>query len=932
MLRGNLSYQIQDEQRQHVPVSKKRPIQLENHHPSKRFHILFILFLEFSRYISKVSEHTVHLKTTSQSEFYSQSDRLILRFSARISVAGTSANQTKVGVFVTMSTFEMTDFAPRPGYGTKGRKIQYFTNFFEVVKFPQNLIHHYDVDTVPPMKPREAERVWSVLTEMPEFKADTSSTPFAYDGKRNIFAAAAFPSSSKVYQVNLGKVKDFIFEVTIKKVNEINMQGLADYLAQKTHTRPFEAIMALDIIFRQHPMKTLLPVGRAFYMNDKPFKISGGAEIWQGLSASVRPAKNRLLLNVDLAATAFLEPKPLVEVMQDTLRQRVDELLRRGDLPPRESRQVTKVLKGKMVNTTHSKSAKQYKVWALTPLGADKTMFQVDDGKEMSVAAYFSERYGMTLKYPGLPMVHVEPKKRNIYIPMELCKLAPGQRIAGKLDGKQTADMIKFTAQKPDVRKRNIMEGLPKMVPQGDALLNAFGVQVNPQMLTVDARVLDPPTVQYRQDSRAAVVTPRDGTWRLQDTFFFKAMPIQDWGVLVLDQQKFMPTQAVGGFIECLHKMALECGMTMPNVRPPLKYCDTRNFSGIEASIKELCQEIRTPRLIVVILPSQDTMLYGEVKRVCDTVVDVPSQCLLSNQVKKKQLQYCKNVLLKINVKLGGINSVLQKTPAWNFFFSQPAIVFGADVTHATFMSKLPSIAAVVASMDQYAYRYSSRVQSQSHGLEMIVNLKDMVKSLLIEFFKATNFKPAKILFYRDGVSEGQFLAVARTEILAIKEACQSLEASYNPTVTFVVARKRHSGRFFPQSSRDADKSGNVRAGSVIDSGITSPHDFDFYLSSHAGLQGTNRPCLYNVLYDENRFSADFMHELTNSFCYGYARCTRSVSIVPPAYYAHLVAFRARFHTQSGAYDETRSVTSSDSGNVEFYSVKRNTASVMYFM
>jgi eukaryotic translation initiation factor 2C len=27
-----------------------------------------------------------------------------------------------------------------------------------------------------------------------------------------------------------------------------------------------------------------------------------------------------------------------------------------------------------------------------------------------------------------------------------------------------------------------------------------------------------------------------------------------------------------------------------------------------------------------------------------------------------------------------------------------------------------------------------------------------------------------------------------------------------------------------------------------------------------------------------------------------YARCTRSVSIVPPAYYAHLAAFRARFY------------------------------------
>ncbi len=31
--------------------------------------------------------------------------------------------------------------------------------------------------------------------------------------------------------------------------------------------------------------------------------------------------------------------------------------------------------------------------------------------------------------------------------------------------------------------------------------------------------------------------------------------------------------------------------------------------------------------------------------------------------------------------------------------------------------------------------------------------------------------------------------------------------------------------------------------------------------------------------------------------CFSYVRCTRSVSIPAPAYYAHLVAFRARYGT-----------------------------------
>lgn len=48
-------------------------------------------------------------------------------------------------------------------------------------------------------------------------------------------------------------------------------------------------------------------------------------------------------------------------------------------------------------------------------------------------------------------------------------------------------------------------------------------------------------------------------------------------------------------------------------------------------------------------------------------------------------------------------------------------------------------------------------------------------------------------------------------------------------------------------------------------------------------VQGTSRPAHYYVLWDENQFTANALQQLTYNLCYTYARCTRSVSIVPPA-------------------------------------------------
>lgn len=113
-----------------------------------------------------------------------------------------------------------------------------------------------------------------------------------------------------------------------------------------------------------------------------------------------------------------------------------------------------------------------------------------------------------------------------------------------------------------------------------------------------------------------------------------------------------------------------------------------------------------------------------------------------------------------------------------------------------------------------------------------------MVRELLIQFYRNTRFKPTRIVLYRDGVSEGQFLNVLQHELRAMREACMMLERGYQPGITFIAVQKRHHTRLFAVDKKDqVGKAFNIPPGTTVDVGITHPTEFDFYLCSHAGIQ-----------------------------------------------------------------------------------------------
>lgn len=179
---------------------------------------------------------------------------------------------------------------------------------------------------------------------------------------------------------------------------------------------------------------------------------------------------------------------------------------------------------------------------------------------------------------------------------------------------------------------------------------------------------------------------------------------------------------------------------------------------------------------------------------------------------------------------------------------------------------------------------------------------------------------PKRIFYFRDGVSDGQFQQVNDDELPLIRAACGKASGNdpkYNPKIAVIICGKRHHTRFYPTDERLTDGRGNCAPGTVVDRGVTSVHEMDFYLQAHVGLQGTARSAHYIVTHDTIGLTADVLQKLVHNLSYLFARATKAVSYVPPAYYADILCERGRCYLQgllSGRSQHTFSESSGGTG------------------
>ncbi|KHN37722.1 Protein argonaute 16 [Glycine soja] len=827
-----------------------------------------------------------------------------------------TSSQSPADVPHNLETEQMTptkySIISRNGVGTTGKHIPLLVNLFEVaVNVPDTVFFQYSVAiTFEDKQAVESKGIGRKVIDRlyQTYSSELGGKRFVYDGGKTLYTVGPLPLNKYEFKVLLEKsftkrssakspgangslheetkrskhsFQSKTFMVEISFATKIPLQSIVISLKEvESDTNSQDALRVLDTILRQRAANCgCLLVRQSFFHDDsRNFNdVGAGVTAVSGFHSSFRSTQRGLSLNIDVSTTIIIKPGPVIDFLLSN--QQVKE--------PRyiDWEKAKKMLKNLRVQATHHNQ--EFKISGLSEKPCIQQLFSMkvknDDNNsrgqtvDITVYEYFAKHCGIELTSSAyLPCLDVGKPKRPVYLPLEAV-------------GKCYDD---------------------------DPVLAACGISIEKQLNLIEGRVLETPKT------------------------LLQASHIDYWAVVNF---------SASCDTSYISRELIRCGMSKGiNIERPYTLIEeepqlrkSHPVARVERMFDLLASKLnREPKLILCVLPERKICdIYGPWKKKCLSEIGVVTQCIAPVKITN---QYLTNVLLKINSKLGGINSLLaiEHSGHLPLIKDTPTMILGMDVSHNS-LGRLdsPSIAAVVGSRHwPLISRYRASVRMQASKVEMIDALykplengsdDGIIRELLLDFYDSSNGrKPTQFIVFRDGVSESQFEQVLTIELNQIIKAYQHLGEVNVPQFTVIVAQKKHHIKLFLPNGPE-----NVPPGTVVDTTITHPRNYDFYMCAHAGMLGTSRPVHYHVLLDEIGFSADGLQNLIHSLSYVNQRSTIATSVVAPICYAHHAAAQMGQLLNFDDSSETGSSPASEGGIPipELPRLHRNVRSSMFF-
>ncbi|KAI3755624.1 hypothetical protein L1987_55428 [Smallanthus sonchifolius] len=815
----------------------------------------------------------------------------------------------------------------RPGFGSGGRRIPLLANHFKVcVKNPDEIFYQYSVSITSEDDRTIENKVLGrkILEKLYQtYSAELSGKKFAYDGEKSLYTVGPLPKNKYEFMVvledsyaNRGSpahdgipseslkrskrsFQEKSFKVEIGYAAEIPLKSVSLALLQGSEPEKLQdALRVLDTILRQQAaQRGCLLVRQSFFHDDsRNFSdVGGGVSGCRGFYSSFRPTHDGLSLNMDVSSTMILTPGPVIDFLKSNQNAR--------DARSIDWVKAKKMLKNMRIKTTHSN--REFRITGMSEKPCNQQLFHLrvkkDDGTyddqtiNITVLDYFTKHLKIEVTYSAYtPCIDVGKPEKPTYFPLELCSLVSLQRYTKALSTLQRASLIEKSRQKPQEKMQAITSAMKNYHYDDDPLLASCGISIEKQLAQVEGRVLEAPKLKVGNGEE---FFPSNGRWSFKNKKVFSPTKIDTWAVVNFSA-KFDASY--------LSRELINCGMSKGIIiNRPFSLMEedphNRKYGPVVRVAKMFDQLLakftRAPEFLLCVLPERKNCdLYGPWKKMCLSDHGIPTQCMCPLKITD---QYLTNVLLKINSKLGGINSLLsiEQSSRIPIIHNTPTMIMGMDVSHGSpGRPDIPSITAIVGSQCwPLMSRYKACVRTQSSKVEMIQGLFEpqedgtdngMMSELLLEFYRTSNKrKPTQVIVFRDGVSESQFTQVLNYELDQMIKAYQLLGEGDAPKFTVIVAQKRHHTKFFQANGPE-----NVPSGTVVDKNVVHPRNYDFYMCTQPGMIGTSRPAHYHVLLDEIGFSPDALQNLILSLSYVSQRSSAATSIVAPVSYAHLAA------------------------------------------
>lgn len=628
-------------------------------------------------------------------------------------------------------------------------------------------------------------------------------------------------------------------------------------------------------------------MGRNFYDHTAAICLNAHRlTLWPGFITSLRQHENDVLLCVETTHKVLRLDNVLATI----------RTIQQGARGGNAEEAIKAQLLDTIVMTAYNR--KTYRIadidFKTTPSCTFETKARDGTISQISYVEYYQNRYNQTITDLKQPMLVAKPGKKDLHrgedqlinlIP-ELCQLT-GLTDQMRENFTLMKELSKYLHVGPQERVKEITHFMDRLsskisdsqVPLGESLKN-WGLEFERKLSPVKGRTLGSEKIVFASGEELAD-NKGDWTKAFRNQKMLTTVNLERWVVIV--PQRDAP--GVDNLTRTMSKVSAPLNMRIGNPLEVYKLADIKGTSYVKA-INDLVAKHQDLQMLFVILPNNKPEPYGAVKKRLAVDQGIPSQCFVSRNVTSKGLMsIATKVVVQMNAKLGG--------EPWSIKIPlKKLMVVGFDVYHGAKGSKGGSVGAMVATITPTLAKYFSTTSVFNGPDEFSkVLLSDFTKCLHTFAEERDQGLPERIVFYRDGVGDGQLGQVLTQELVQLQEALNQVYVHAGlplPKFTLIVVTKKINSRVMLDRGGKYD---NPAPGTVVDDVITLPERYDFFLISCAARQGTVSPCCYNVMYDSQGLDPDKMQMLTYKMCHMYFNWSGTVAVPAPCQYAHKLAF-----------------------------------------